>query len=132
MARLSIGGEQEKQLYWVGTSKNDISGFPSEAKQDLGHALHEVQRGRQPAHCRYMAQIGPGTYEVIATHTGREGLDHRVFYVAKFREAVYVLHAFEKKSQKTSRADLVLGEKRYKEMLELRRRNESRSRRRRR
>ena len=43
-----------------------------------------------------------------------------VFYVAKFEEAVYVLHAFQKKSQKTSKKDIALGQQRYKDMLELR------------
>ena len=64
-----------------------------------------------------MATVGPGVFE-IRVHTA---LEHRVFYVAQFDEAVYVLHAFEKKSQKTSRADIEIGARRYRLVLERRR-----------
>jgi phage-related protein len=61
--------------------------------------------------------MGPGVKE-IRLHTGTE---HRVFYVASFAEAVYVLHAFEKKTQKTPKRDLELGQKRYRDLLKARR-----------
>jgi len=64
-----------------------------------------------------MADVGPGVKE-IRLHTGTE---HRVFYVARFAEAVYVLHAFEKKAQKTPKRDLELGQKRYRDLVEARR-----------
>lgn len=64
-----------------------------------------------------MKTIGAGAFEIKIKD--RQGA-FRVFYVAKFEEAVYVLHAFQKKSQKTSKKDISLGQQRYKDMLELR------------
>ena len=71
----------------------------------------------EPPDQKPIAGIGAGAWE-IRIRTGRE---HRVFYVAKFAEGVYVLHVFEKKSQKTSPSDLELGRARYQEMLRHRR-----------
>ncbi len=67
-----------------------------------------------------MASIGAGVAE-IRIHTG---VEHRVFYVAKFQEAVYVLHAFEKKQQKTSKRNIELGRERLSELLAQRRMNQ--------
>jgi len=64
-----------------------------------------------------MPSVGAGVRE-IRIHTGRE---HRVFYVAKFEESIYVLHAFEKKTQKTPKADVELGRARLQELLRRRR-----------
>ncbi len=64
-----------------------------------------------------MKTIGVGAFEIKVED--RQGAS-RVFYMAKFAEAIYVLHAFQKKSQKTSKQDIALGKQRYKEMLELR------------
>ena len=64
-----------------------------------------------------MPGLGPGAQE-IRLHAGTE---HRVFYVARFAEAVYVLHAFEKKAQKTPKGDVELGQKRYRDLMEARR-----------
>jgi phage-related protein len=72
-----------------------------------------------------MTSIGPGVLE-IRIHTGQE---HRVFYVAKFQEAIYVLHAFEKKGQKTSKRDIELGRNRLSELAAMRRAKEHESRR---
>jgi len=60
-----------------------------------------------------MATVGPGVYE-IRVHTG---LEHRVFYVAKFEEAVYVLHAFQKRTRQATSADLALARIRYADLL---------------
>lgn len=61
-----------------------------------------------------MRSLGPGVVE-IRTHVEKE---YRVFYVAKFAEAIYVLHVFIKKTRKTSSLDIELGKKRYRELLE--------------
>ena len=65
-----------------------------------------------------MSEVGPGVQE-IRLHSATE---HRVFYVARFAEAVYVLHAFEKKTQRTPKRDLELGKGRYRDLMKARRR----------
>ena len=62
-----------------------------------------------------MTTVGRGVWE-IRVRTG--GQAHRVFYLAKFEEAIYVLHAFEKKTQKTATRDIEMGRRRYKELLQ--------------
>jgi len=79
-----------------------------------------VQRGLLPTDWKSMTSIGSGVLE-IRIHTG---VDHRVFYVAKFQEAVYVLHAFEKKGQKTPKRDLEFGRARLSELRVQRRKNQ--------
>jgi len=97
-------------------SLDDLRAFPEEARQRAGQELLRVQLGDQPVDWKPMASIGPGVQELRV----RVGTAHRVFYVAKFAEAIYVLHAFEKKSQKTSKADLELGRRRLTEVLQRR------------
>ena len=63
----------------------------------------------EPADWKPMSTIGPGVRE-IRVHTA---LEHRVCYIAKFAEAIYVLHAFEKRTRKTSQRDLDLARQRY-------------------
>ena len=80
-----------KPLQWVGSAHDDLVAFPDAARNDAGYQLFQVQRGDDPDDFKPMKGIGRGVYE-IRIHTQTE---HRVFYVAKFAEAVYVLHAFE-------------------------------------
>jgi phage-related protein len=115
--------DERKKLVWMGRSLKDLSAFPFEAKQDLGFALHLLQIGQTPSDFKPMSDVGAGVYELICK-TGAQSVDHRVFYVAKFAEAIYVLHAFEKKTQQTPKADIRLGKVRYAEMLELRKSSE--------
>jgi len=98
-----------KPIDWVGTSLDDLRAFPEEARNEAGYQRDKVQRGDEPSDWKPMRGIGAGVNE-IRIRTGRE---HRVFSVARFSDAVYVLHAFEKKSQKTSRMDLELAQRRY-------------------
>jgi phage-related protein len=102
-----------KPVIWMGSSRNDLATFPPIAKQRAGYGLYEVQCGLEPPDWKPMPTIGAGVAE-IRVHTGRE---FRVLYVAKFDEAVYVLHAFEKKTQRTARADVELARARLKEIL---------------
>lgn len=83
-----------------------------------GYQLDKIQVGDEPTDWKPMPTVGPGVRELRI----RSGREHRVFYVAKFEEAVYVLHAFEKKSRKTSRDDIELGKRRFKLALERHRR----------
>ena len=109
----------EKPLVWVGSSRNDLKGFPQDARRVAGLQLRRVQQGLEANDWKPMAAIGPGVRE-IRIHTW---LEHRVFYVAKFTEAIYVLHAFEKRTQKTSKRDLDLARERFRALV-LKRQNQ--------
>lgn len=102
-----------KTLLWVGSSRADLRAFPDDARSVAGYQLWLVQRGLEPHDWKPMASIGPGVTE-IRIRTGRE---HRVFYVAKFSEGIYVLHAFEKKSRTAAKADMARGRARFTEVL---------------
>jgi|SRR4051812_28787293 phage-related protein len=109
-----------KTLKWMGSSKRDVRSFPDLARNRAGFNLGLVQKGREPRNWKPMESIGPGAAEIrVRTNEGGTR-EHRVIYVAKFAEAVYVLHAFEKKSQKTSPHDVDLAKARYSEMMRLR------------
>jgi len=99
-----------KPVRFVGNAKDDLAAFPKHARTRAGHELFMTQVGRNPDDWKPMADIGPGACEIrVRDSTGA----YRVIYVAKFKDAVYVLHAFQKKSQKTTRADLDLAKQRY-------------------
>ena len=85
-----------------------------------GFQLRRVQRGLEPSDWKPMAAVGTGVRE-IRIHTETE---HRVFYVARFDEGVYVLHAFEKRTRKTPKRNLALARSRYRELLETRRKED--------
>ena len=107
-------------LAFVGKALEDLRAFPVDARRRAGFELDQVQRGLMPTDWKPMGSVGSGVLE-IRIHTG---VEHRVFYVAKFQEAVYVLHAFEKKRQKTSKRDLELGRARLSELLVQRRKDQ--------
>lgn len=106
-----------KPLTWVGDSRDAIKDFPGVARQQAGFQLDRLQRGTAPQDWKPMPSVGAGVNEV-RIHTGNE---YRVLYVAKFAEAVYVLHAFEKKTQKTTGRDIELAARRYRALLNSRR-----------
>ncbi|WP_422303396.1 type II toxin-antitoxin system RelE/ParE family toxin [Candidatus Binatus sp.] len=106
-----------KTLLWLGSSRYDLQHFPTKARQRAGYELYLVQCGLQPSDWKSMPSIGAGVQE-IRVHTE---LEHRVFYVAKFEEAIYVIHAFEKKSRKTAGYDLELAKSRLIKLLQRRR-----------
>ena len=94
----------------MGSSRADLSALPEDARRQLGFDLREVQRGRAPRDWKPMPTVGAGVVEIRVRDAERA---FRLFYVAKFAEAVYVLHAFQKKTQKTSALDLELARSRY-------------------
>ena len=94
----------------MGSAKKDLVAFPKEARREAGYQLGRVQSGRQPDDWKPMKTVGSGAREIRISEKGRA---HRVIYVAKFEEAVYVLHAFEKKSRKTPQKDIELARRRY-------------------
>jgi phage-related protein len=78
-----------------------------------GHELHLIQEGLEPDDWKPMTSVGAGVYE-LRIHTN---LEHRVFYVAKFEEGIYVLHAFEKRTRQTAHRDIELARERYRDVL---------------
>jgi phage-related protein len=106
-----------KPVRRMGSSKRDLVACPPEVQTVAGRELNIVQRGAEPTDWKPMTNIGPGAREIRVHVKG----ELRMFYVATFREAVYVLHVFEKKTRKTSARDLALGQQRYGLMIEERR-----------
>jgi phage-related protein len=100
-----------KPIEWKGSSYADLFAFPKEARHDAGYQLERVQAGEDPEDWKPMPSIGQGVREIRVHEDSGE---FRVVYLAARPEAVYVLHAFQKKSQKTSRMDLALAIKRFK------------------
>jgi phage-related protein len=98
----------------MGDALDRVRGFSVNARADIGYQLELVQAGEAPTDFRPMPDVGPGTME-IRVHAGSE---YRVFYVARFEEAVYVLHVFQKKTQKTRDADIEMGRRRYRAAIE--------------
>jgi phage-related protein len=109
-----------KQIIWCGDSRERIRDFPDEARHGAGHQLNRVQHGREPEDWKPMATVGAGVQEIRVHQDG----EFRVLYVAKFVEAVYVLHAFQKKTRKTPQKDLELAGARYRAVVDERRRRQ--------
>jgi len=108
-----------KDVRFVGSSLDDLKHFPVSARREAGFELSNVQSGLQPSDWKPMSSVGAGAAEIrIKDATGI----YRVIYVARFEEAVYVLHAFEKKTRKTRKADIALARARYKALAEQRKR----------
>lgn len=107
----------DKSLQWLGGSRADVRAFPRDARRLTGVQLRRVQQGLDPVDWKPMSTVGPGVRE-IRVHTR---LEHRVLYVAKFAEAVYVLHAFEKRTRKTLSHDLELARQRFRTLVVQRR-----------
>ncbi|AMV43626.1 type II toxin-antitoxin system RelE/ParE family toxin [Paraburkholderia caribensis] len=109
--------ELEKEIRWVGSSYNDLLGFPDESRRQAGFQLAKVQAGLDPDNWKPFDIVGAGTREIRVTE--QQGA-FRVMYVAKFVEAVYVLHCFNKKTQATSRHDREIAEARYRAVANVR------------
>ncbi len=103
-----------KEIRWIGRSYRDLIEFPEDARQDAGYQLHLLQSGDEPDDWKPMVGIGQGVQE-IRIH--EESGAFRVIYVAQFTDAVYVLHAFQKKTQKTAQHDIDLARERFKAMI---------------
>jgi len=92
-----------KSIVFVGDSLKRLREFPEDARHDAGYQLDKVQRGQTPDDCKPMPAIGKGVEEIrIWDDSGT----YRVIYTARLRDAVYVLHAFQKKTQATSKRDV--------------------------
>jgi phage-related protein len=103
-----------KGIEFSGASLKTVREFPALAKREAGLQLDRVQRGLDPTDWKPMKSVGQGVREIRIQHEGQ----YRVIYVASFEKRVYVLHAFQKKSQKTSKQDLDTAKCALKEVLE--------------
>ena len=103
-----------KALKFRGSALDDLRDFPASARREAGYQLDRVQNEQAPADWKPMATVGKGVQEIrIRDEAGA----FRVIYVAKFADAVYVLHCFQKKTQKTGKSDLDLAAKRYADLI---------------
>jgi phage-related protein len=100
-----------KPIIFLGSSQDDLRTLSDTARHDLGVELMRVQFGGEPMDFKPMPTVGAGVHEI--RYRDASGA-YRVIYVAKFADAVYVLHTFQKKTRKTAKADLDLASKRYK------------------
>lgn len=102
-----------KPVEFRGSSLDDLRGFPLDAKREAGHQIDLVQNGIDPDDWKPMGGVGSGAKEIrIRDATGA----FRVIYVAKFADAIYVLHCFQKKTEQTSKHDIDLAEERYRDL----------------
>jgi phage-related protein len=100
----------DKPIDWRGSSLDDLREFPEAARKRAGYELRKLQRGELPDNWRPFPEAGPGVNEIrIDSQDGW----FRVMYVAKFDEAIYVLHSFQKKTRKPSRNDVAIARQRY-------------------
>lgn len=99
-----------KPVRFAGSAREDLAAFPEPARRNAGYELFMVQVGREPSDFKPMPGVGPGVHEIRVRD--RAGT-FRVIYVARFDEAVYVLHAFQKKTAKASRLDIEVARRRY-------------------
>lgn len=103
-----------KPMRFLGDSLKCLRDFPEDARQDAGYQLDKVQRGEQPDDFKPMPSIGKGVEEIrVWDDSGA----YRVVYTARLAAAVYVLHAFQKKTQATSKHDIEVAKARYSELM---------------
>lgn len=105
-----------KPLIWMGSAMEAVRAFPVGARRRAGYQLYLVQQGLDPNDWKPLPSVGPGVREIRVHIDG----EYRVFYVAKFAEAVYILHAFEKRTRRTRQADIELAKKYLSEVTRLR------------
>ena len=91
-----------KPIAFLGRSLESIRNFPEAARREAGYELDKVQRGDEPKNWKAMPSLGLGVREIRIQMDGA----WRVIYIASREEAVYVLHAFQKKSQRTATRDI--------------------------
>jgi phage-related protein len=103
----------EKLVKFCGSSLNDLRNFPDLARKDAGYQLGKLQEGDLPADWKSMKSVGAGVYEIRIKKKG----SFRVIYVTRFEAAIYVLHCFQKKTQKTAETDIELAKQRYQNLI---------------
>lgn len=101
-------------MAFCGDSLNRLRQFPESARHDAGYQLEQLQRGEQPKDFKPMPAIGKGVEEL---RVWDDSGTYRVIYTARLADAVYVLHAFQKKTRATSRRDIGIAKQRFNELM---------------
>lgn len=115
-----------KDVEFTGSADDDLRGFPLVARQRAGYQLHLAQNGQKPSDSKPMADVGFGCSEIRIRDSRGSLDDYGVYYVAGGGDTVYVLHCFQRTSQKGATRDIDLGKRRYEQMKELIRARETR------
>jgi len=105
-----------KGLKWVGSSKKDLQAFPKEVCSEMGYALYMAQKGETHESAKLFKGHGSGIYEIVSDYDKNA---YRAIYVVNIGDAVYVLHAFQKKSKKgikTPKEEVTVIEERLKQL----------------
>jgi phage-related protein len=102
-----------KPVYFLGDSQERLRGFPENPRRQAGFQLDRLQRGLEPDDFKPMKTVGKGVEELRVRDVSGA---YRVIYIARLKAGVYVLHAFKKTSQRTSKADIELAQARLREL----------------
>ena len=103
-----------KPIRFLGDSLKAIREFPKDARQDAGYQLEKVQDNKAPNDFKAMPSIGRGVEEI---RIWDESGTYRVIYTARLKDYVYVLHAFQKKTQATSKRDIEIARQRFNDLM---------------
>ena len=103
-----------KPVHFVGSSRDDLRELPADARETVGYQLFKAQQGKEPDDWKPMPAVGTGVQEI---RVWEESGTYRILYMARFEEALYVLHVFEKRSQRTSQRDIQLAKERYADLV---------------
>ncbi len=103
-----------KPVEFRGTSLDELRRFPEGARRAAGYQIDRVQRGYEPDDWKPMPSVGKGVREIRVWESAGT---FRVIYLARFEDAVYVLHCFQKKTEKTAKSDIELARNRYRELM---------------
>ena len=109
--------DDEKEIRWMGSAYDDLLAFPRDPRKEAGFQFGRVQAGLEPTDWKPFDDVGAGTKEIRVRDAS--GI-YRVMYVAKFEEAIYVLHCFQKKTQVTSKQDKTIAEARLRAVVNAR------------
>ncbi|MCC6965204.1 MAG: type II toxin-antitoxin system RelE/ParE family toxin [Nitrospira sp.] len=103
-----------KPVHFVGSSRDDLRELPEDVRETAGYQLFKVQQGKEPDDWKPLSMVGTGVQEI---RLWEDSGTYRILYVARFEEALYVLHVFEKRSQKTPHRDIQLAKERYADLV---------------
>lgn len=101
------------EISWLGDSLDVVRGYGEDVRRAIGSELRLLQSGEKPVHSRPLKTVGRGVWELKISEADGQ---FRVVYVVKRNDRIYVLHAFQKKTQQTSRQDIELARVRFKEI----------------
>jgi len=103
-----------KPVVFLGDALKQVRAFPEAARRTVGHELRDVQFGEEPSDWKPMPSVGPGVREIRVREASGA---YRVIYVAHLEAAIYVLHAFQKKTQRTAQHDIELARERLRTIM---------------